>query len=74
MTKVADDQIHATIREQSGIDTRCLEFRCQRPAGCAQSRRPEDPQQPYLPTGLAVVGALYDVRTGRIDVLVPAER
>jgi len=29
---------------------------------------------PYLPTGLAVVGALYDVRTGRIDVLVPAER
>ena len=29
---------------------------------------------PYPPQGLAVVGARYDVRTGRISVLVPAER
>jgi hypothetical protein len=28
---------------------------------------------PYLPAGLPVVGAVYDVRTGLIDVAVPAD-
>ncbi|MEO6203812.1 MAG: carbonic anhydrase [Mycobacteriales bacterium] len=74
MSKVTDDQIHTTIRDQSGLDTRSLEFRT---VSDQQSVLEADVQKirssPYLPRGLVVVGALYDVTTGRIGVLVPAE-
>lgn len=73
MTKVTDEQVHTMILEQSGVDTRSLEFRTVRDQ---QAVLEADVQRirssPYLPTGLAVAGAVYDVRTGGIDVLVPA--
>jgi len=71
MAKVTDEEAHAAIREQSGLDTRSLEFRTmpdQREAllGDVQKIR----SSPYLPADLAVAGAVLDVRTGRLDVVV----
>ena len=74
MAKVDDDQAHEAIREASGLDTRSLEFRTipDQPTALRQ-----DVQRirsfPYLPKELAVVGCLYDVHTGRIEVVVPLE-
>jgi carbonic anhydrase len=71
MAKVTDDQAHEAIREASGLDTRSLEFRTipdQRAALELDVQRVRS--SPYLPAGLAVAGGLYDVRSGRLEVLV----
>jgi carbonic anhydrase len=73
MTKVSDADVHATIAADSGIDTRSLDFRtitdqCGTLTRDVQRIR----SSPYLPAGLPVLGGLYDVRTGRIEVVVPA--
>jgi carbonic anhydrase len=64
--------VHDTILEQSGLDTRSLEFRTVTDQTATLA---EDVQRirssPYLPPGLAVVGCCYDVRTGRLEVVVP---
>lgn len=73
MTKVTDADVHATIAAESGIDTRSLEFRTiadQRGTLAADVQRIHS--SPYLPAGIPVLGGLYDVRTGRIEVVVPA--
>ena len=74
MSKVDDDQVHATIEAQAGVDTRSLEFHTI-PDQTAALRR--DVQRirsfPYLPKELAVVGCLYDVHTGRVGIVVPLE-
>ncbi len=74
MAKVTDDEAHAAIFEESGVDTRSLEFRTM---SDQQASLEQDVQRvrsfPYLPTGLAVVGCLYDVFSGRIEVAVPAQ-
>ena len=72
MTKVTDEQVHEEMLSR-GVDTRSLEFRTmtdQRAelAGDVQKIL----SSPYLPAGLAVVGCIYDVTTGLIDVVVPA--
>jgi carbonic anhydrase len=73
MTKVTDADVHATIAADSGIDTRSLEFRTisdQRGTLAADVQRIRS--SPYLPVGIPVLGGLYDVRTGKIEVVVPA--
>jgi carbonic anhydrase len=73
MTKVTDDDVHATIAAESGVDTRSLDFHTivdQRGTLARDVQRIRS--SPYLPSGLLVLGALYDVRTGRIEVVVPA--
>lgn len=73
MSKVTDEQVHEAILAGSGLDTRSLEFRT-----VPDQRRmlADDVQRirssPYLPAGLPVLGALYDVATGRLKVTVPA--
>lgn len=71
MTKATDDDVHATIFESSGLDTRSLEF------GTISDQRAvlaRDVQRirssPYLPAGLPVVGVIYDLETGRINVQI----
>lgn len=71
MTKVTDDEVHAAIHADSGLDTRSLEF------GTISDQRAvlaRDVQRvrssPYLPTDLPVVGCVYDLDTGRVNVLV----
>jgi carbonic anhydrase len=71
MAKVTDDQAHEAIRQRSGLDTRSLEFRTipdQRQALELDVQRIKS--SPYLPADLAVAGGIYDVRTGRLEVLV----
>ena len=72
MAKVTDEQAHAAILEQSGVDTRSLEFRTMSDqlaelAGDVQRIR----SSPYLPAGLPVIGCRYDVSTGEVEVVVP---
>jgi carbonic anhydrase len=73
MTKVTDDQVHEEMLRQ-GLDTRSLEFRTisdqrRELAGDVQRIR----SSPYLPKETAVIGCVYDVKTGLIDVAVPAD-
>ncbi len=73
MTKVTDEQAHEVIRERSGLDTRSLEFRTiPDQALCLRQDVQKIRSFPYLP-GLPVIGCLYDVRTGRVETVVPLE-
>jgi carbonic anhydrase len=72
MTSVTDEQVHAEMLSR-GLDTRSLDFRTI--ADQAETLRCDVQRirsSPYLPAGLPVAGAVYDVRTGRLDVVVPA--
>jgi carbonic anhydrase len=55
-----------------GLDTRSLDFRT---ISDQRATLAEDVQRirssPYLPKDLAVIGAVYDVKTGLIEVAVP---
>jgi carbonic anhydrase len=74
MAKVTEDQAHEAIREQSGLDTRSLEFRTiPDQQTCLEQDVQKIRSYPYLPKDLAVVGCLYDVATGRVEVRVPYE-
>ena len=71
MTKVTDDQVHEEILSQ-GVDTRSLEFRTMTDQ---RAELAHDVQKirssPYLPKNLVVAGCVYDVSSGRIEVVVP---
>jgi carbonic anhydrase len=68
MTAGSAEELHEAIRERSGIDTRSLELR---PVTDVRQTLREDVQKvrssPYLPAGLPVVGAVYDVTSGRLE-------
>lgn len=73
MTKVTDEEIHNELLAR-GLDTRSLDFRTisdQRETlrGDVQRIR----SSPYVPAGLPVIGCVYDVHTGLLDVVVPDE-
>jgi carbonic anhydrase len=73
MAKVTEEQAHDAIRERSGIDTRSLQFGTMPDQRRALENDVERVcRWPYLPPGLAVAGALLDVATGRLQVLVEA--
>ncbi len=67
MAKGTEAQVHAAMKEVSGIDTRSIEIRTVTDQLAALK---EDVTRilsyPLLPT-LEVVGALYDVATGRLE-------
>ena len=72
MASLTDEQVHDALRERTGLDTRSLEWRTTADqdaalAGDVQRVR----SSPYLPADLPVVGCRYDVRTGRVSVVVP---
>ncbi len=74
MTKVDDDQAHQAIREASGLDTRSLEFHTIPDQQAALERDVQRIRSfPYLPRDLAVVGCVYDVSTGRVEIRVGLE-
>ena len=72
MAKATDEVVHETIRERSGADSRSLDFHT---IGDQAATLQRDVQRvrssPYLPAGMPVLGAVYDVRSGRLDVVVP---
>ena len=68
MAQAQEPEIHATIAEQYGVDTRSLEFRTvvdQRAALITDVTRIRS--FPLIPSTVAVAGAIYDVRTGSLD-------
>ena len=74
MAKVDDEAVHATIGEQAGLDTRSLEFHTIPDQQAALERDVQRIRSyPYLPAGLQVVGCLYDVHSGRVEIVVPLE-
>ena len=71
MTKVTEEQVHAVIHARSELDTRSLEFGViadQRTALVRDVQRIQS--SPYLPADLAVLGAVYNLDSGRLDVVV----
>jgi carbonic anhydrase len=71
MSKVSEEQVHADILAGSGVDTRSLDFGVisdQRAVLAHDVRRIRS--SPYLPADLAVIGCIYDVRTGALEVLI----
>ncbi|MEU8386269.1 carbonic anhydrase [Streptosporangium sp. NPDC048865] len=70
MTKVTDDEVHA-IAARRGVDTRSLDFHTV-PDQDAALRHDlvRIRTSPFLPAGMPVGGAIYDVRTGK---LMPVE-
>lgn len=62
-----EEQIHAAIFEKSGIDTRSIEIRTVVDQVTAlKSDLVRIEKFPLLPKGIAAVGAIYDVKTGRL--------
>jgi carbonic anhydrase len=67
MASATDEQVHETIQESSGIDTRSLEFHTMDDQLATLARDVQKVRSsPYLPTGIEVGGFLYDVRTGSL--------
>ncbi|MEV8632239.1 carbonic anhydrase [Streptosporangium sp. NPDC051023] len=66
MAKATDDDVHK-LAAQHGVDTRSLEFHTV-PDQSAALRHDltRIRTSPFLPENLAIGGAVYDVRTGRI--------
>jgi carbonic anhydrase len=68
MSAEDEAQVHAAIFAASGVDTRSLELR---PAPDVRAALLADLQRirswPYLPAGLVVGGAVYDVDTGLLE-------
>lgn len=70
MAQSEEADIHATISQQYGVDTRSLEFRTeqdQRKALATDLVRIRS--YPLLRTGVVVAGAMYDVSTGVLEPL-----
>jgi carbonic anhydrase len=67
MAKSTEEQVHSTIREAAGLDTRSLEFRTiDEPLETLRADVQRIRSFPFLPEGLAVAGAMYDVATGEM--------
>jgi carbonic anhydrase len=68
MATADESEIHQQIKAASGIDTRGIEIRTvsdQNKALFQDIQRIES--YPLLPAGIQVMGAIYDVKTGRIN-------
>lgn len=62
-----DNEVHDTIAERYGVDTRSLEFHTNSDQmGTLRHDLERIRHHPLLPADLAVIGALYDVDTGRV--------
>jgi carbonic anhydrase len=71
MASVAsDDEVHDLIAAKYGVDTRSLEFHTDRDQiGALFHDLERIRHHPLLPNDLAVMGALYDVDSGRVTPL-----
>jgi carbonic anhydrase len=63
--------VHADILAGSGIDTRSLDFGAISDQSAVLARDVcKIRSSPYLPADLAVIGCIYDLRTGELSVEV----
>ena len=67
MASGTEEQIHATILERSGIDTRSVEIRTvSDQLSALKSDLVRIKQFPLLPKDIEIVGAIYNVKTGEL--------
>ncbi len=72
MAKRSDEQVQQAVREFTGMDARSIDFATVQDQRAALERDVQRVRSwPFLPRGLPVAGAVYDVHTGRLDVVVP---
>jgi carbonic anhydrase len=65
MASGSEEEIHAMIKEYSGLDTRSIEIRTVTDQLAAlKSDLTRIKSFPFLPKELEVVGAIYDVKSG----------
>lgn len=70
MASGSEDEIHAAIKERSGVDTRGIEIRTVKDQVAAlNSDLIRIKSFPLLPKDLAVTGGIYDVKSGRLNPL-----
>ncbi len=70
MVGTPEDEIHRIIQEQYGVDTSSMEFRTVRDEAVALKRDLRRIRSfPLLPRDLVVGGAIYDVDTGRLQLI-----
>ncbi|MEV4563960.1 carbonic anhydrase [Nonomuraea sp. NPDC049419] len=67
MSKVTDDDVH-DLTQTHGVDTRMLDFHTvSDQAGAMRHDLTRIRSTPFLPPGMPVAGALYDVHTGLLS-------
>ncbi len=72
MTGKTEDDVQQLLAERSGVDARSLHFSVMPDQRVALERDVQRIRSwPFLPDSLVVAGALYDVRSGALDVVVP---
>ena len=68
MASAEESEIHQQIKEASGVDTRGIEIRTVRDQNKALFQDIQRIESyPLLLPGIQVMGAIYDVKTGRIN-------
>jgi carbonic anhydrase len=71
MAKATEELVHETIRERAGVDSRSLDFQTIADQRATLERDVQRIRSlPYLPDATPVLGAVYDVRSGRLTVEV----
>jgi carbonic anhydrase len=70
MASGTEDEVHAAIKERSGVDTRGIEIRTVKDQVAAlNADLVRIKSFPLLPSDLAVTGAIYDVKSGKLNPL-----
>ena len=70
MASGTEEQIHATILEKSGIDTRSVEIRTvSDQISALKSDLVRIEKFPLLPKNIEVIGAIYNVKTGELKAI-----
>lgn len=68
MAKVTEAEIHSTIANQFGVDTRSMEFRTDSDqVGALRKDVTRIRSFPLIPNDVAVGGAIYSVTTGKLE-------
>ena len=71
MASATEAEVHASIRDESGVDTRSLEFHLMDDQLATLTKDVQRVRSsPYLPSGTQVAGFLYDVGTGGLREIV----
>ncbi len=69
MAKSTEAEVHENILDRYGVDTRSLEFRTiDDPLATLQADVQKIRSFPFIPDDVVVVGAMYDVVTGELEM------
>lgn len=72
MTRRTDEEVQEAVRAASGMDARSIDFSTISDQRATLERDVQRVRSwPFLPKGMPVAGALYDVRSGALELLVP---